>query len=135
MAKCELCGNKNAECTGFQTWQVARRETGRHRMAAWCSDKCYKLAHGTNSPLKKHCVECAGFERQHRMLQTVELKFTKNEAEFLLRHLDGDCATPNNICPKKCRNFNTPCIKINKETRAKLVKFLEKKQRKYTKNV
>jgi len=61
MGKCFKCGKKGK----FQTWEFFYK--GRHRLASWCSKKCYKAIKGMTTKKWKeiyvnyHCKKCAGF--------------------------------------------------------------------------
>ena len=67
--RCENCGNRLIHGRGFQTWQVARKATGQHRLASWCSRECFDLAEKRKAGLKRHytkngiCNLCAGVEK------------------------------------------------------------------------
>lgn len=67
--RCEKCGKKLVHPTGFQTWQVAGKTTGRHHTASWCSCKCFKSAEKREAGMKQHytkkgiCNYCAGVEK------------------------------------------------------------------------
>ena len=47
--------------------------------------------------------------------------FSKNECEYMLRQIHDECAVEGRNCPKHCINLKKPCILIHDRVEKKLL--------------